>query len=111
MTDEPRRILIGTFPSGLGSVHTFEDIGGPLIAEAKRKADAERAERERAAYASITVSRLWLLNVLRDAIAVTERDLARAIELGDYGARLAAARTLNRRRSDYAFVSEERAQR
>ena len=99
-----RRTLIGAFPSGMGAVMAFEDIGGPLIANAAAKLDAARAEEERAARAVITVSRPWLLSVLRGAIAVTERDLARAIELGDYGARLAAARKGNRLRDDYAYV-------
>ena len=76
----------------------------PLNREAAAKLDAERTERERAARAVVSVNRRWLLNVLRDAIAVAERDLARAIELGDYGARLAAARKGNRLRDDYAYV-------
>jgi hypothetical protein len=103
VSDEPRKVLVGTFPSGLGSVHAFQDIGGPLIADAAAKLDAERMERERAVRAVITVSRPWLLNLLRDAIAVAERDLARAIELDDYGARLIAARKVNRLRADFTF--------
>jgi hypothetical protein len=101
---EPRKILVGAFPIGMaGGTLAFTDIEGELIREANRKADAERMERERAARASITVSRPWLLATLRDFIAVAERDLARAIDAGDYSARLAAARKRNRLRLDLAF--------
>ena len=103
MNDEPKRILVGTIPSGVGAVLAFEDIGSPLVAEANRKADAERAERERVARASITVNRGWLLSVLRDSIARTESDLADAIRAGDYHRRCLVARRVNRLRADYEF--------
>jgi hypothetical protein len=100
-----RRFLVGVFPSGQDQVIAFEDIQGPLIAEAAAKVDAERVERERAARAVITVNRSWLLSVLRDLIAVKERDLTLAVRDGDYNRRCTAARKVNRLREDFAFCN------
>ena len=103
--EPPRRTVVGMFPSG-AEIFAFQPVEAALIADAERRLDAERAEAERAARAVITVSRPWLLNVLRSAIAVAERDLALAIELGNYGARCIAARKINRLRQDLAFCRE-----
>ena len=100
----PRRTIIGAFPSG-AEIVAFAPVEATMIADAGRRLDAERTETERAAYASITVSRAWLLVALRNSIAVAERDLAAPSSAGDYSARLAAARKLNRLRRDYAFCN------
>lgn len=100
----PRRTIIGAFPSG-AEIVAFAPVEATMIADAAARLDAERTETERAAYASITVSRAWLLGALRDAITVAERDLALAIRAGDYSARLVAARKGNRLRRDFAFCN------
>ena len=80
MSDEPRRVLIGTFPAGMGSVHSFgEDVGARLIAEAAAKLTAERdareaakAEAERLARSRVTVDRAWFLSTMRAHIALLQ---------------------------------------
>ena len=107
MNDSPRRVIVGTFSGGVSHLTLSPEI--LAAAEAKlAEAAAERAERERAARATIRVGREWLLSVLRDLIAATERDLTLAIELGDYGARLMAARRVNRLRQAAAAVMQHR---
>jgi hypothetical protein len=70
---EPRKILVGAFPIGMA--------GGTL------------------AFTDIEGELIREANRKADA----ERDLARAIDAGDYSARLAAARKRNRLRLDLAF--------
>ena len=117
MSDAPRKmILVGTFPSGLGSVHSFgEDIGAKLAAEAAAKLDAERAERaererlaKARAEATIRVDRQWLLGVLRDLIFSIERDETRAERRGDDNRRRMAARKAIELREDYSAVYSHR---
>lgn len=105
MNDEPRKVLIGTFPSGLGAVASFSDIGQRLVAEAEAKLDAERAEREereRVARRTVRVDRAWLLSILREMIARVEQDRAEAGWWGDTDRRRIAARRARRLREDLA---------
>jgi hypothetical protein len=116
MSDEPKRVLIGVFPAGVGSVHSFgEDVGGRLLAEAAAKLTAERdaretekAEAETRAKAFIRVDKAWLLSVLRDLIARIERDETVAGRRGDDNRRRMAARKAIELREDFDAVFEHR---
>jgi hypothetical protein len=74
--DEPRRIFVGVLPSGHDAV--FVDGPDPvavLIAEASRKADAERAEAERQQRAAA----LDIERVRRTKLARARKRLKRAL--------------------------------
>lgn len=105
MNDEPKRVLVAVLPSGVGQVASFSDMGERLVADAERRLDQEKAEAERRARETIVVNRAWLLATLRDLISRVEHDHALAVRVGDYSARLAAARKLNRLRGEIAFCN------
>ena len=115
MSDEPRRVLIGTFPAGVGSVHSFgEDVGGRLIAEAAAKLTAERdareaakAEAERLARSRVTVDRAWLLGVLRDLIFSMESHRKLAERYGDHARGRELLRKAWERRESYDIIAKQ----
>ena len=75
------KILVGTFPVGMsGGTLAFQDIEGPLLAEAAARLDAERAERERVARQTLVVDRAFFdeaMKALDRALAVEWRWWAR----------------------------------
>jgi hypothetical protein len=115
MSDEPRGVLIGTFPSGLGAVASFgEDVGGKLAAEAAAKLDAardareaEKAEADARARATVTVDRQWLLDVLRDLIFSMESHRKLADRRGDYARGRELLRKGWERRESYDSIAKE----
>jgi hypothetical protein len=103
MNDEPKRVLVGTFPSGLGAVASFSDMGPRLISEAQRELDAakaEREERERIERETIRVSRQWFLQTMRVLVAYVERDEEFAACRGNFRRSDTLARKARRLRGD-----------
>ena len=103
MNDEPKRVLIGTFPSGIGAVASFSDLGQRLVSEAERELDAakaEREERERIERETIRVSRTWFLQTMRALVAYVERDEEFAARRGNFNRSDTLARKARRLRSD-----------
>lgn len=103
MNDEPKRVLVGTFPSGLGAVASFENIGERLVASASAELDAaraEREERERVERETIRVSRAWFLQTMRALIAYVERDEEFAARRGNFNRSGTLARKVRRLRGD-----------
>jgi hypothetical protein len=81
-----RRIEIGVLPIGYSDTYVAEGAADPvalMIAEGRRAAEAERAEAERIARQTVTVSREWLLSTLRDYLAAVERGRVHAYRCGD----------------------------
>lgn len=76
MSEEPapRRTIIGMFPTGGTEIIAFEAVEAALIADAGRRLDQEREERERAAAQTIVVNREFFDQV------VQELDRALAVE-------------------------------
>jgi hypothetical protein len=87
-TEEPtrRRIELGVLPIGFSDIFIAEGVRDPvsvLIAEADAKVEAERKERERVAHLTVSVSRLWLIEILRDHLATVESSGVAAYRRGD----------------------------
>lgn len=83
MNDEPKRFLIGTFPSGYGDVRSVGvDVGAALAAEAAAKIDAERATRAAIPPTRIVGEAFFaeIVSALAGCIAV---DRERAVRRGD----------------------------
>ena len=103
MNDEPKRVLVGTFPSGLGAVASFENIGERLVASASAELDAaraEREERERVERETIRVSRQWFLQTMRALMLFMERDQEHAARRGNFYRSDTLARKARRLRGD-----------
>jgi hypothetical protein len=66
-----RRTVIGAFPAG-ASIIAFEDVEGELVRAAAARLDAEKAEAERRAKATLVVDREWFLQTMRAHIALLE---------------------------------------
>lgn len=108
MNDEPatRRTIIGAFPSGM-DVHAFQDIAGPLIADAQARLDAEKAAAEALARSRVTVDRAWLLEVLRDLICSMESHRKLADRRGDHARGRALWRKAWERRDAYDALAKD----
>ena len=71
---EPRRTIIGTFPTGGTQIIAFEDVEGEMIAAAARKLDADKAEAERVARQTLTVDRAWFISTMKTLMAYMETE-------------------------------------
>jgi hypothetical protein len=102
MNDEPRRVLIGVIPSGVDAFSFGEDVRKPLIADASRRLDAEKAEAERLAREGVTVNREFFSQVTYELDRALEVERARAARRGSYDRARAIAGKIRYLREGYA---------
>ena len=104
--DSTRRTIIGMFPAG-AEIVAFQPVEAALIADAERRLDAERAQAEAQARATVRVARAWLLDVLRDLILSVESHRKVAERRGDHARARALLREAWERRAAYDALAKD----